>query len=1091
MWSFYHGLINGASDCCFSCDDVHRTTSTPHILTLKRLDLRSFSEVENAQFVRYTNRMTPEQKYIEEIAFQFESTRSSEYSYRAQLQNYLTFIFPREKGYRILHDPKAVDQNKPDFVIEKNDVAVLHIEAKDLTEKVSLDKVENSEQMSRYYGYDNLILTDYLEFRFYRFGERGESKYAQPIKLASADFKKRKVTQYKDRFSLLGQTIVDFTHSHKEPIKYGSQLARIMGGKAQRIRMNTLMMLEKGSEGNTELHKIREAVKERLLASMTDAEFADMYAQTLVYGLFAARYHDKTPDNFSRAEARELIAATNPFLQHFFDHITGASFPKRLQSVVDELCEVFAHADIQKLLTDFYKNDKEKDPVIHFYEDFLREYDAGKKMDMGVFYTPKPVVQFIVKGVDTLLKREFGLTKGLTDTSTITVASSSADGKKKKESQTYHRVQVLDFATGTGTFLNETIEFIHGTFHDNKGAWASYAKEHLLPRLHGFELMMASYTIAHLKLGMTLQHYGVQLSAGNRLGVYLTNTLDAPSDYSTQGTLFGLLDALSEESKSASRIKAEVPIMCIIGNPPYSGESMNPHYTDNSVYKVEPGGKEKLKEKNSKWINDDYVKFIRFAESMVEKNGEGVIAMITAHGYIDNPTFRGMRWHLRSTFGALYVLDLHGNSNKKETTPDGRKDENVFDIKTGVSILFGIKKKSSEKGKKLAKVFQADLYGGRKEKFAKLDMGFEAIQWNELPENADVWRIEGENREEYMQGFSVAELFPVNSVGIVTARDSMSIQFTKEDIEKVVSDFETEDVEILRTKYELGKDVRDWSVQGAKIDVLKNDGIVTKIAYRPFDTRYTYYTGRSKGFHCMPRGEVMKHLVKRDNLSLVFVQRSPQQTPASYVFVSKNIGVNGSIRSDSVSIDTFAPLYVFENGEKITNFHQEINKKITATTGDARPEEIFDYVYAVLHSPSYRTRYNEFLKSDFPRVPYPKNKDTFFKLAALGEQLRKLHLEEDTSLAVTATFPQEGTNTVDAVKRVGEQVHINSVQCFDNVPDVAWNFYIGGYQPAQKYLKDRKGRVLTYDEIEHYRTIIAILIKTDQLMKEIDTIVDF
>lgn len=1032
--------------------------------------------------------MTPEQKYIEEIAHQFESMRSSEYSYRAQLQNYLQFIFPREKGYRILHDPKAVGHNKPDFVIEKNDIAILHIEAKDLTEKVSLDKVEQSEQMNRYYGYDNLILTDYLEFRFYRFGERGESKYSQPIKLATADFKERKITQHTEQFKLLGQTIVDFTHSHKEPIKYGSQLARIMGGKAQRIRSNTLMSLEQGTEARTELVKIREAVRERLLAGMTDAEFADMYAQTLVYGLFAARYHDKTPNSFSRAEARELIAATNPFLQHFFDHITGTSFPKRLQSVVDELCEVFAHADVHKLLTDFYKNDKEKDPVIHFYEDFLREYDEGKKMDMGVFYTPKPVVQFIVRGVDELLKREFGLQKGLADICTLTIERASGTNTKKKESHTYHRVQVLDFATGTGTFLNETIKFIHGTFKDNNGAWASYAKEHLLPRIHGFELMMASYTIAHLKLGMTLQDYGVQLSAGNRLGVYLTNTLDAPSDYSPQGTLFGLLDALSEESKSASRIKSEVPIMCIIGNPPYSGESMNPHYTDNSVYKVEPGGKEKLKERNSKWINDDYVKFIRFAESMVEKNGEGIIAMITAHGYIDNPTFRGMRWHLRKTFDALYVLDLHGNSNKKETNLDGGRDENVFDIKTGVSILFGVKKKSGEKNKKLSVVYQADLYGARNEKFAQLDAGsLESIDWNMLPETTDVWRQKNTDQNLVIKSFSIIDLMKENSLGVLSKNDDITIAFDKDELEKRVKDITSLSIADFSHQYSVKNDSRDWVLERAMQDVKKNfdQNNFRRILYRPFDERWTYFTGTPKGFFAYSQNRIMKNFDLRGNYALITGRQGSAvgQMEWNLAFVTNSISDQNIYRRGG---GTVIPLYINTIEDKIPNLDKGILSAIEVITGQVTPENIFDYIYAVLYSPSYRKTYGEFLKADFPRIPYPKSKDQFEKLATLGEQLRKLHLMEDLALVSTARFPKEGSNIIETLKRDSEKVWINPTQYFDYVPEVAWCFYIGGYQPAQKYLKDRKDRALSYDEIEHYQKIIAILLKTDALMKKIN-----
>jgi predicted helicase len=549
----------------------------------------------------------------------------------------------------------------------------------------------------------------------------------------------------------LSRAFVDFTLSHKEPIKSGNQLARIMGGKAQRIRDNVVYMLQSDSQPYEELTRIQKVVEENLIHGLSHDDFADMYAQTLVYGLFAARYNDNSLETFSRAEARDLVPKTNPFLASFFDHIAGASFPERLRFIVDELCEVFSHADVHKLLTDFYGKEKDtKDPIIHFYEDFLREYDAKKKMDMGVFYTPRPVVDFIIRSVDELLKTEFQIPKGLSDTEKISIQEKEIDkrtGKEIKVSKEFHRVQILDIATGTGTFLNQAIEHIYKGFAGQEGRWNSYVIENLLPRLHGFELMMASYTIAHLKLGMTLYDSGAT-DLNERLGIYLTNTLDEPINYERQGSLFGFMDSIALESKTASQIKSEYPIMCVIGNPPYSGESMNPQYTDNDVYKVEPGGKEKLKERNPKWINDDYVKFIRFAESLIEKNGEGIIGMITSHGYIDNPTFRGMRWHLRKTFDKIYVVDLHGNSRKKELAPDGSKDENIFDIMTGVSIVFGVKT-NRKKENELAKIYKLDLYGLRRDKFETLDNeNFETIEWKELLNQTDLWILQGVGKPE-------------------------------------------------------------------------------------------------------------------------------------------------------------------------------------------------------------------------------------------------------------------------------------------------------------------------------------------------------
>jgi len=675
----------------------------------------------------------------------------------------------------------------------------------------------------------------------------------------------------------------------------------------------------------------------------------------------------------------------------------------------------------------------------------------------------------------------------------VSKTTQNEKGKDVTETSDIHRVQILDVAVGTGTFLNETVTHIYESYKSQQGRWPAYVESDLLPRLHGFELMMASYTIAHLKLAMTLKNSGVS-EFNRRLGVYLTNTLDDAHDLPLTSSLFGVVDSIAQESRLASEVKQDTPVMVVIGNPPYSGESQNPHYTDNDVYKVEPGGQEKLKERNSKWINDDYVKFIRFGESLVERSGEGIVAMITAHGYVDNPTFRGMRWHLRTTFDAIYVVDLHGNSNKKETAPDGSPDLNVFDIKTGVSIMFGVKKKregKDAKDKPLATIYQAELYGKRAAKFATLDArSIESIDWNELPADTEVWKVEGKGKAEYMQGFSVAELFPVNSVGIVTARDGMSIQNTKDTLEKVLNDFRDMDVEDLRDKYDLRKDVRDWSVQGAKDDVQKENGIVGKISYRPFDTRYTYYTGRSKGFHCMPRGEVMHHVAGKENISLLVSRQGEAANSESYdtTFIANSIVDFNFCRRGG---EIVCPLYLYENGEKIANLDPAIVAQIEAVVGATTPEDILDYVYAYLHAPSYRAQYGEFLKTDFPRVPLPSDKELFFDLVGHGRHLRGLHLLTAPAVqhAITS-FPITGSDTVEKLAYQKERVYISDEQYWDGVPQNVWNFYIGGYQPAQKYLKDRKGKKLTNAEFENYEQMIVALSETIKVMREIDQLLN-
>lgn len=1026
-------------------------------------------------------------EYLKKIAQKYSDTQTSEMGYRTDFENLLETIFTKEQKYHIHHDAKSVGGNKPDFVVLKNAVPMLYIEAKDIG--IDLNKTEKSNQMDRYFGYDNLVLTDYVEFRFYRNGEQ----YGEPISIATYNKNTRTIEPLPQNFSKLEKIIVDFAISHKEPIRRGKHLAKIMGGKAQRIRDNVREMLLSETGRYDDLNKMRDVVKEHLVTTLDNESFADMYAQTLVYGLFAARYNDTTADTFSRTEARELVPKTNPFLRSFFDHIAGTSFPERLRFIVDELCEVFTHANVHELMHEYFRKEslfgevyETPDPVIHFYEDFLKEYDIKKKMEMGVFYTPRPVVQFIVRAVDSILKTEFGLEKGLSDTTKISIDGKEKDpktGKEKKIQKEYHKVQVLDIATGTGTFLNEVIGHIYKDMKGQEGRWPAYVENDLLPRLHGFELMMASYTIAHLKLGMKLHDTGAG-KVTSRLGVYLTNTLDEPVDYTNQNTLFGIMDSIAEESKNASRIKSEYPIMCVIGNPPYSGASQNMgSYIQDLVKSAYEDEKEKVR-KGRRWLQDDYVKFIRFSENLIEKNKEGVMGLITAHGYIDNPTFSGMRQHLRKTFDKIFILDLHGNSNRKEVSPNGGKEENVFDIKTGVAIILGVKISGNQNVS--GKVFVSDIYGTRKQKYSIMDqINLEEINWFLIPEGQDIWRPEVFGKNEYEKGISVTELFPVSSTGIVTAIDSLSIFLSKKDLEDTTK-------KILNSE----NPFRDFSIKDAlqsskeeRLSELKKaaEDNPVMISYRPFDNRYMYYTTKTHGWINSPRYKVMKNLINKDNFALVFA-RSQKNPFWNAIFISNLI--TETKLGESSTQSALAPLYLYtEQNEKVPNLNKEIWDKVNEIVGEATPENILDYIYAVLHSPSYREKYKEFLKIDFPRVPYPTTKEEFWDLVPLGTKLRGLHLLTDPVLTKPiTTFSIAGSNEVEKITYKNGSVYINETQYFGDVPETAWNFYIGGYQPAQKWLKDRKGKTLSNNDIEHYQKMIVAMIETEKVMKEIDNL---
>ncbi|NCU30860.1 DNA methyltransferase [Candidatus Saccharibacteria bacterium] len=890
-----------------------------------------------------------------------------------------------------------------------------------------------------------------------------------------------------------------------------------MGGKARRIRDNVAEYLTSEDIDSSELSKIYDMMTKLLVHDLEPKKFADMYAQTLVYGLFVARYGDNTPDGFTRSEARDLVPKSNPFLQHFFDHIVGPNFDTRLGYIVDELCEIFSVSNVQEIVHKHLRiqdvtNDV-KDPIIHFYEDFLQEYDPKVRKEMGAYYTPTPVVKFIVRHVDKILREDFSIAKGLASDETFTKqvdigqeVSVVKEGNTRATKtsiidKTFHRVQLLDPAVGTATFLNETIKFIHEQFKGQEGRWPSYVADNLIHRLHGFELMMAPYTIAHLKLGMTLKETGVE-NLPDRLGVYLTNTLEEGVPRQQDLFSFGLAQAVSEESQHAAEIKSERPIMIVMGNPPYSGESSNNTPYANSLinkYKVEPGGQQKLQERNPKWLNDDYVKFIAFAENMVEKNGGGVVAMITNNGYLDNPTFRGMRWHLTKTFDKIYVLDLHGSTKKYEVAPGGGKDENVFDIMQGVGIILAVKTNSKQKDE-LGKVYRADIFGTRKHKFAILNE--DPITWAEVTLDKRMFYFKGAKADKsiYNNFVSINDLFIINGVGITTAHDSFVISDNKEKLLSRFAKFQASkpDVEDLYQKFnvkmKMGWDIKaGWKNLQSHADLSK---FVKRISYRPFDDRWIFYEDK---LVWRPVHKVMDSIIDKENVALALCRQSAIDS-WEHVSITQYAADDSRVSNRTKERGYLYPLYLYHaDGTKTSNFNDDGMKELTGKlTLSFEPEDVFDYIYAALHSPSYRTEFKEFLKSDFPRVRIPTQAE-FDRLVPLGRELRQLHLMK-APVDYETTFPEAGSNIVEKIEfkpyltekvdgkvtNVEGWVYINDKQYFGNVPETAWNFYIGGYQPAQKWLKDRKGRTLSNDDLDHYQKIIKILLETDRIMKEID-----
>jgi len=1058
------------------------------------------------------------QEYIDNLDKRYRLGNATEHTFRGDLQQLLESLVPT---IRATNEPKRQKCGAPDYILTKKDIPVGFIEAKDIGDKdlEGKKKTGNKEQFDRYKAsLNNLIFTDYINFHLYREGEF-------ITKIAIGEVTEKGIRPLTENFGSFENLINDFCTHVGQTIKSSKKLAEMMAGKARLLSdiIEKSLTSDEENQENSTLKEQMLAFKQILIHDITPQGFADVYAQTIAYGMFAARLHDPTLDNFSRQEAAELIPKSNPFLRKLFGYIAGPDIDDRIKWVVENLSEIFLACNVEEILKNYGKSTKMEDPIIHFYETFLSEYDPKLRKSRGVWYTPQPVVDFIVRAVDDILKTEFDLPQGLTDTSktTIKVNTQTADKRSatgyKQVEQEVHKVQILDPATGTGTFLAEVVKHIHKKFRGQQGIWSNYVEQHLLPRLNGFELLMASYAMAHLKLDLLLTETGFKPTSNQRFRVYLTNSLE--EHHQDTGTLFA--NWLSTEANEANHIKRDTPVMCVIGNPPYSGiSSNNGEWISNLIedYKYVDGVH--FNERKH-WLNDDYVKFLRYGQHFIEKNGSGVLAFINPHGFLDNPTFRGMRWHLLKTYDKIYTIDLHGNSKKKETAPDGSADINVFDIQQGVSINVFVKT-GRKKANQLGEIYHFDLFGKRDLKYNFLnEKSIKTVDFVKLKPEEPFYFFVQKNKEglkHYNNGFGIDELFPLNVTGVVTARDSVVVDFKAKNLVDRMERFASNEFSDSETrswlfpnkkngKY-LAGDSRGWKLVDARKKIANNthQDFIQNFDYRPFDTRKIYYSSDMVDWG---REKYMYNIIKGENVNLVTARQS---TDANWnlVQVTKNM-IDNRFHFSYKGIPSQFPLYLYsvsdgqqsieQSEERTPNLKAEIvkeiaenlsltftNEKETAESTFA-PIDILDYIYAVLHSPTYRQKYKEFLKIDFPRVPYPKDQDTFWQLVKLGGEIRQIHFLENPKVEQYITqYPIDGDNVVSKPKYKDGKVFINDTQYFDNLPQTAWEFYIGGYQPAQKWLKDRKERKLEFDDILHYQKIIVALSETDRLMKEIDKI---
>ncbi|MBP7434744.1 MAG: N-6 DNA methylase, partial [Bacteroidales bacterium] len=964
-------------------------------------------------------------QYIKDINQKFKAGNATEHTFRGLLEQLIESIEPT---IRATNEPKRQSCGAPDYILTKKDIPVGFIEAKDIGDK-DLDGVKktgNKEQFDRYKAsLNNLIFTDYLDFHLYRDGQF-------VTKVAIGEVTDKGIKPLTENFEQFENLIKDFCTHIGQTIKSSKKLAEMMAGKA-RLLSEVIEKALTNDENNSEDSTLKDQMKsfqQILIHDINPKGFADVYAQTITYGMFAARLHDATLPTFSRQEAYELIPKSNPFLKNLFGYIAGLDVDDRIKWIVDDLVNIFLACNVEEMLKNYGKATKKEDPIIHFYEDFLSEYDPKLRKARGVWYTPAPVVNFIVRAVDDILKTEFDLPQGLADTSKTKIM---VDAQGKMIEQEVHKVQILDPAAGTGTFLAEVIKLIHKKFKGQQGIWSNYVETHLLPRLNGFELLMASYAMAHLKLDLLLTETGYKPTKDQRFRVFLTNSLE--EYHPDTGTLFA--NWLSTEANEANHIKRDTPVMCIIGNPPYSGLSANQgNWIKDLIedYKYVDG--EHFGERKH-WLNDDYVKFIRYGQHYIEKNGSGILAFINPHGFLDNPTFRGMRWNLLKAFDKIYTLDLHGNSNRIEKSPDGSPDVNVFDIQQGVSINIFVKT-GKKKVHELGDVYSADLYGKREYKYNFLiENDLTQIDYQKVqPSSPYFFFVNSDNNlfEQYEKGFNVAELIGNYTVGCVTANDGLNISFTKQEQANKIQDLlEMQEVE-WRIKYSRKKDSRDWTYQTAKKDASENNRETnyTRVSYRPFDTRWTLYTGNSRGLYSSPQPKIMKQFINRDNLGLVTARSNKSET-CDHFYISKFMMETKC--GERTTQSAIFPLYIYpeingqqtieQSNERKPNLKAEIvnqiavnlgltftNEKETAENTFA-PIDILDYIYAVLHSPTYREKYKEFLKIDFPRVSYPKDKETFWQLVQLGGEIRQIHLLESSKVENYITeYPIDGDNIV-------------------------------------------------------------------------------
>lgn len=1016
-------------------------------------------------------------------------SKGTEHTPRTPFENLLNTIKPN-KRIEVIHEPKRKKGfGTPDFRIEVDDAIIGYIETKPIDD--NLDKVLKSKQLKKYLPIThNLILTNYSEFILVKNQEvvdRIVLFYLTDLEAKSAKLRDENVQSTANLFK-------KFFIS--EPLKIGDakELAVHLAERGRIVKEFILEILKdsSGSIFSKKVADLYQVFKDTLVEDLSEEEFADAYAQTVIYGFFLAFLQSNK--RISIDDASRLVPNSFKVIKEFFNVINDYDIPAHIRWIFQEIVTLINNVDLTGIYESFsFKKRhaiKDKDPYLYFYETFLGEFDPKKKKSKGVYYTPIQVVSFISQAVNTLLAEKFSKERGFADPS----------------------VTVLDFATGTGTFLVAIFELIFDSVASDKGRFKKLVEEHLLKNFFGFECLVAPYAVAHLKLSQLLKDNGYVLQDSERLQVFLTDTLD-----NAEHKAIPLMPYLSQEGKQATHVKAQKKILVITGNPPYNNKSRNNKQWIRDLIQVyKPIGEKKLN------LDDDYIKFIRYAHWKIKQANQGIIGIITNNSFLNGLTHRKMREELLKDFDEIYILNLHGNSRIGETSPDGSPDENVFDIQQGVSISIFV---AREQRSKQCKVFYYDLFGKREDKYDFLlandlksvdweelnytdfDTEFKKTRWGQrFSENLNFFvpMRSAKIMKDYGDYWGIAEIFNVWGSGVKTDRDELVIDFDREVLSSRMAkafsgDFDSQ----FKSKYNITNTSSYKLADKLNSQDFDNQSILP-VHYRPYDFRFLYY---KVGFTSRPAFDVTQHFLNGENVGLAFKRQFKNDTGFSYAFVTDKVAESCLFES-AYANNCIAPLYVYESessddslfagassGPAKPNFTKDFRDFIAGKYRfSPAPEQIFGYAYAVLHSQNYRQKYDEFLRIDFPRVVFVDNDAEFKHLAELGSELIEHHLMKRSYPSSTVTFPIEGTDTIEEVRFSEEpsgsvgKVFINKRQHFANLPINVWQFEIGGYPVLETWLKYRKSMTLSYEGQETFIKVCNILAFTISQMKKIDQV---